>query len=445
MFSLRAIIVLSLSLLVTAHPHPHDNAAPLFFRRETTETGGSSNEGSSGTVGAFSASRFPAVQDALAGNERFRQTRNDSAIRALVADGQKPPFMMVSCSDSRAPEATIFDSQPGTFFMERNIANQYKPGDENAQSVMAYGVRVLGVQHVVVMGHYGCGGIAAAIASAPKTNINVATHIVQTWIGDVRALYLSSNRTEIAEMRTRNLEREAAGETVEEPDVQEPGFRALVEENVKQQVKRITESSVISNLNEEVILKLNTDGTRRADAPAEEGAGGEEATLIPVFVHGWVHDIETGEVIDLNISTGPAGFENFTPPAAGEEQPAEEPAASSSVSEGEGATSTSEGAAEPTSSGEAAEPSSSAAEGEGESSSSAEAEPTTAPSAAEPETTSGTENVAPQPVQQASGDVRVHGPGTRPASNTPAARMKRSQSRRLSFAQRRALTAQQAK
>jgi len=113
---------------------------------------------------------------------------------------------------------------------------------------MAYGIRVLGVQHVVVMGHYGCGGIAAAIASAPRSQLSVATHIVQTWIGDVRTLYLTSNRTEIVEMRTKNLQIEATGGTVEEPDVAEVGFRALVEENVKQQVQRISQSSVITNV-----------------------------------------------------------------------------------------------------------------------------------------------------------------------------------------------------
>ena len=121
MLTLRIIIALSLSIFVSSHPHPH---APIYFPEFRRETG---------SAGAFSASRFPAVQAALEGNGRFRATRDETAIRALVADGQKPPFMMVSCSDSRAPEATIFDSQPGTFFMERNIANQYKPGDENAQ------------------------------------------------------------------------------------------------------------------------------------------------------------------------------------------------------------------------------------------------------------------------------------------------------------------------
>jgi len=122
---------------------------------------------------------------------------------------------------------------------------------------MAYGVCVLGVQHVVVMGHYGCGGIAAAIDSAPKANIDVATHIIQTWIGDIRALYLSSNRTEVVEMRTKNLQIEASGGTVEEPIVQDPGFRALVEENVKQQVQRISQSSVIINVSTLFAIRLS--------------------------------------------------------------------------------------------------------------------------------------------------------------------------------------------
>ncbi|KAG9028834.1 hypothetical protein FS842_004690, partial [Serendipita sp. 407] len=242
---------LAFSASTLAHPHP--NAGPssdeliAFLHRRiensnsgessaaeaSSSTSASSSEatGSAGSAGAFSAARFPDVQAALAGNQRFRDTRDAAAIQALVDNGQKPPFMMVACSDSRAPEATIFDSKPGTFFMERNIANQYKPGDENAQSVMAYGIHVLGVQHIVILGHYGCGGIAASIATPPKAQINVASHIVNTWIGDIRTLYLTSDRTEIAEMRAKNLAIEAEGGTVEEPDIKEPGFRALVEEN----------------------------------------------------------------------------------------------------------------------------------------------------------------------------------------------------------------------
>ena len=71
---------------------------------------------------------------------------------------------------------------------------------------------------------------------------------MQTWISDVRQLYLESDRTEIAEMREKNLAIEAEGGTVPEPEIREPGFRALVEENVKLGVKRLSESSVISNV-----------------------------------------------------------------------------------------------------------------------------------------------------------------------------------------------------
>lgn len=138
-------------------------------------------------------------------------------------------------------------------------------------------------------------------------------------------------------------------------------------------------------LNEEIVLKLNPDGTPK---PAPDGAAEkraeEETELIPVFVHGWVHDIETGEVLDLNISTGPAGFETFTP----SETPAVEGPASSSASQESSASST------------------------------AQAEPTIAPVAFEP---------SPAAVSAPSGsaEVKVHGSGSRPV-DAPAKKIRRS-------------------
>jgi hypothetical protein len=82
---------------------------------------------------AFSAAKFPDIQKILAGNKEFQNTRNATLIQDLVDNGQKPPVMMISCSDSRLPEASVFNSEPGTFFMQRNIANQYKVGDEGVQ------------------------------------------------------------------------------------------------------------------------------------------------------------------------------------------------------------------------------------------------------------------------------------------------------------------------
>lgn len=83
---------------------------------------------------------------------------------------------------------------------------------------------------------------------------------MQTWISDIRQLYLQSNRTEIVESREKNLAIEAEGGTVPEPDIKDPGFRALVEENVKLGVKRLSESSVISNVSFRSVLVFPTHG-----------------------------------------------------------------------------------------------------------------------------------------------------------------------------------------
>ncbi|KAG8813803.1 hypothetical protein FRC18_002279 [Serendipita sp. 400] len=357
---------LAFSASTLAHPHP--NAGPssdeliAFLHRRiensnsgessaaeaSSSTSASSSEatGSAGSAGAFSAARFPDVQAALAGNQRFRDTRDAAAIQALVDNGQKPPFMMAQ--------------------------------------------------------------------------INVASHIVNTWIGDIRTLYLTSDRTEIAEMRAKNLAIEAEGGTVEEPDIKEPGFRALVEENVKQQVQRIADSSVMKNRFDEIITKLNTDGTPKPATEERRAKRAEEGeTLKPIFVHGWVHDLETGEVLDLNVSVGPAGFEDFVPPASNGEGEATPSATETASAPSETATETATESASNSSSSEesstTASSSAAAEEGEGE------GEATSTSSAATGEETVSTPQnavVAPEaeveptvPVSaNVNNDVRVHGP-----------------------------------
>jgi len=199
--------------------------------------------------------------------------------------------MFLGCSDSRVSEGTVFNAKPGTFFTERNIANQFHATDANAHSVMAYGVAELGVKHVIVMGHYGCGGVAASIATPPSATIDAANGAVQNWIDPIRAIFLSSTRLEIVELREKNklLAR------VEEPEPKDPGFRALVEENVKANVRRIATNSVIAN---HYAALAGNSTVKRADL-----------ALADVFIHGWVYDIENGEVKDLGISVGPPGKE----------------------------------------------------------------------------------------------------------------------------------------
>ena len=91
-------------------------------------------------------------------------------------------------------EGTVFDAAPGTLFTERNIANRYVSNDINAVSILSYGVTVLGVSHVIVMGHYGCGGVGASVLARPSEEESYAEGAVQNWIEPVRHLFQTSTR-----------------------------------------------------------------------------------------------------------------------------------------------------------------------------------------------------------------------------------------------------------
>ncbi|KAF9496345.1 carbonic anhydrase, partial [Pleurotus eryngii] len=157
-----------------------------------------------------------------------------------------PPFMFLGCSDSRVSEGTIFHSLPGELFAERNIANQFRESDTNAEAALIYAVEHLGVSHILVMGHYGCGGVATAIATAFSPPD--MTDPIQRFIQPIRELYLNSDRhvpdipPEIEQLREKNRRTRP----VPTPELHEPGFRALVEENVKVNVERILEAARVS-------------------------------------------------------------------------------------------------------------------------------------------------------------------------------------------------------
>lgn len=173
---------------------------------------------------------FPEISVLLEGNQRFRDSiassSNPNLLQEQTDAGQSPGFLFLGCSDSRVSEGTIFSAAPGTLFTERNIANRFVSNDINSVSVLSYAISELGVDHVIVMGHYGCGGVGAAILPRPTDNSSYAGDAVQNWIEPIRNLFQTSPRPEIAKLREFN----AANNVTEEPEFEDPGYRALVEE-----------------------------------------------------------------------------------------------------------------------------------------------------------------------------------------------------------------------
>ena len=99
-----------------------------------------------------------------------------------LSAGQKPPILWIGCSDSRVPANQITNTVPGDIFVHRNIANVIVHTDMNMLSVLDYAVNVLEVEHVLIVGHYGCGGVNAAMGSKQ-------VGIIDNWLTNIRDVY----------------------------------------------------------------------------------------------------------------------------------------------------------------------------------------------------------------------------------------------------------------
>lgn len=119
----------------------------------------------------------------LAGNRAWSKRVNESlpGFFEKLARQQAPRYLWIGCADSRVPANQIVDMPPGEVFVHRNIANVVVASDMNCLSVMQYAVEVLGVHHIIVCGHYGCGGVAAALSEEDHG-------LIDNWLNHIRTV-----------------------------------------------------------------------------------------------------------------------------------------------------------------------------------------------------------------------------------------------------------------
>jgi carbonic anhydrase len=194
------------------------------------------------------------LDDLKANNRAWadRKTADDPGFFRRLVGQQAPEYFWIGCADSRVPANEIVGLDPGEMFVHRNVANLAPPQDANYLSVLQFAVDVLKVKHILVVGHYGCGGVAAAVDGKRRG-------LVDHWLHPIREVH-SDHRHELAAIP-------------EERD----RLNRLVELNVIRQVRNVASDVFVQ------------DAWARGQS---------------LCVHGWVYSIENGLVTDLNVTVG---------------------------------------------------------------------------------------------------------------------------------------------
>ncbi len=181
-------------------------------------------------------------------SERISQDR--PSFFPTLAEQQNPDYLWIGCSDSRVPANEIVDLLPGELFVHRNIANVVVHSDMNAMSVLQFAVEVLQVRHVIVTGHYGCGGVRAAMGHRQLG-------LIDNWLRHIKDVY-----------RVHAHDLDAIDDEHSRAD-------RLCELNVVEQVRNVCHTTIVQNA----------------------WARGQ-----PLAVHGWVYGLSDGRVKDLDVS-----------------------------------------------------------------------------------------------------------------------------------------------
>ena len=194
------------------------------------------------------------LDELKAKNRRWaaRKVAQDPGFFRRLEGQQAPEYLWIGCSDSRVPANEIVDLDPGELFVHRNVANLAPPQDANYLSVLQFAVDVLRVKHILVVGHYGCGGVAAAVDGQRRG-------LVDHWLHPIREVHKAHREQldSIADERAR--------------------INRLCELNVMRQVQNVVSDVFVQ------------DAWARGQS---------------LRVHGWIYSISDGLIIDLNVTVG---------------------------------------------------------------------------------------------------------------------------------------------
>jgi carbonic anhydrase len=183
-----------------------------------------------------------------------RKVAADAGFFKRLEGQQAPEYLWIGCSDSRVPANEIVDLDPGEMFVHRNVANLAPPQDANYLSVLQFAVDVIKVKHIIVVGHYGCGGIAAAVDGKRRG-------LVDHWLHPIREVF-NENRSELEAITDQRAR-----------------LNRLCELNVMRQVRNVVSDVFVQ------------DAWTRGQN---------------LNVHGWVYTLGTGLVTDLNVTVSAA-------------------------------------------------------------------------------------------------------------------------------------------
>ena len=192
------------------------------------------------------------VQKLLENNRKWVESKlnTDPDFFDRISNIHNPTVLWIGCSDARVPANEITGTVPGDVFVHRNIANMVVHSDMNMLSVLSYAVEILKVEHIIVCGHYACGGIQAAMS-------NKSFGLIDNWLRHIKDVYRS------------NLE------VLEKISDEKGRYNRLAELNVQQQVFNLCKTSIVQS------------AWQKGEFP---------------YIHGWVYDVHDGILKDLNVT-----------------------------------------------------------------------------------------------------------------------------------------------